>query len=134
MDIGSIRERIFMIKKTVMILAAASMAAQSMGLTVLAQEIQNSNVSLVEVKKTQKEVLEEQILAAQKEVDKAQLEFDSQQKSFDGSSKDLDTNKKNLENANISFNTTSNTTNKYLTNAFVQNQNEIDVTKKNWKL
>lgn len=123
-----------MIKKTVMILAAASMAAQSMGLTVLAQEIQNSNVSLVEVKKTQKEVLEEQILAAQKEVDKAQLEFDSQQKSFDGSSKDLDTNKKNLENANISFNTTSNTTNKYLTNAFVQNQNEIDVTKKNWKL
>ena len=29
-----------MIKKTVMILAAASMAAQSMGLTVLAQEIQ----------------------------------------------------------------------------------------------
>lgn len=66
MDIGSIRERIFMIKKTVMILAAASMAAQSMGLTVLAQEIQNSNVSLVEVKKTQKEVLEEQILAAKK--------------------------------------------------------------------
>ena len=85
---------------------------------------------ILKVKKTQKEVLEEQILAAQKEVDKAQLEFDSQQKSFDGSSKDLDTNKKNLENANISFNTTSNTTNKYLTNAFVQNQNEIDVTKK----
>ena len=51
-----------MIKKTVMILAAASMAAQSMGLTVLAQEIQNSNVSLVEVEKTQKEILEEQIL------------------------------------------------------------------------
>ena len=51
MDIGSIRERICMIKKTVMILAAASMAAQSMGLTVLAQEIQNSNVSLVEVEK-----------------------------------------------------------------------------------
>ena len=50
-----------MIKKTVMILAAASMAAQSMGLTVLAQEIQNSNVSLVEVEKTQKEILEEQI-------------------------------------------------------------------------
>ena len=56
MDIGSIRERIFMIKKTVMILAVASMAAHSMGLTALAQEIQNSNVSLGEVEKTQKEV------------------------------------------------------------------------------
>lgn len=134
MDIGSIRERIFMIKKTVMILAAASMAAQSMGLTVLAQEIQNSNVSLVEVEKTQKEILEEQILTAQKEVDKAQLEFDSQQKSLDEASKDLDAKKKNLENVNVSFNTTSNTTNVYLTNAFVQNQNEIDAAKKNWKL
>lgn len=123
-----------MIKKTVMILAAASMAAQSMGLTVLAQEIQNSNVSLVEVEKTQKEILEEQILAAQKEVDKAQLEFDSQQKSLDEASKDLDAKKKNLENVNVSFNTTSNTTNVYLTNAFVQNQNEIDAAKKNWKL
>ena len=119
-----------MIKKTVMILAAASMAAQSMGLTVLAQEIQNSNVSLVEVEKTQKEILEEQILAAQKEVDKAQLEFDSQQKSLDEASKDLDAKKKNLENVNVSFNTTSNTTNVYLTNAFVQNQNEIDAAKK----
>ena len=119
-----------MIKKTVMILAAASMAAQSMGLTVLAQEIQNSNVSLVEVEKTQKEILEEQILTAQKEVDKAQLEFDSQQKSLDEASKDLDAKKKNLENVNVSFNTTSNTTNVYLTNAFVQNQNEIDAAKK----
>lgn len=83
-----------MIKKTVMILVVASMAAHSMGLTALAQEIQNSNVSLGEVEKTQKEVLEEQILAAQKEVDKAQLEFDSQQKSLDEASKDLDTKKK----------------------------------------
>lgn len=130
MDIGSIRERICMIKKTVMILAAASMAAQSMGLTVLAQEIQNSNVSLVEAEKTQKEILEELILAAQKEVDKAQLEFNSQQKSLDEASKDLDAKKKNLENVNKSFNTTSNTTNVYLTNAFVQNQNEIDAAKK----
>ena len=122
-----------MIKKTVMILAVASMAAHSMGLTVLAQEIQNSNVSLGEVEKTQKEVLEEQILAAQKEVDKAQLEFDSQQKSLDEASKDLDTKKKNLENVNVSLNTTSNTTNVYLTNALVQNQNEMDAAKKELK-
>ena len=122
-----------MIKKTVMILAVASMAAHSMGLTALAQEIQNSNVSLGEVEKTQKEVLEEQILAAQKEVDKAQLEFDSQQKSLDEASKDLDTKKKNLENVNVSLNTTSNTTNVYLTNTLVQNQNEMDAAKKELK-
>lgn len=113
-----------------MILAVASMAAHSMGLTALAQEIQNSNMSLGEVEKTQKEVLEEQILAAQKEVDKAQLEFDSQQKSLDEASKNLDTKKKNLENVNVSLNTTSNTTNVYLTNALVQNQNEMDAAKK----
>ena len=38
--------------------------------------------------------------------------------------------RKESRKCECSFNTTSNTTNVYLTNAFVQNQNEIDAAKK----
>lgn len=116
--------------KTILSLAAASMVlTQTAQMAVLANGYEALNESLSNTRKTKIDIIQDQILEAQKSLDEVQSHFDNVDAQLKKSSENVNAKKASSDKAVSTYNTKSTNLNNYVSNKIQLNQADIEQAK-----
>lgn len=116
--------------KTILSLAAASMVlTQTAQMAVLANGYEALNESLSNTRKTKIDIIQDQILEAQKSLDEVQSHFDNVDAQLKNSSENVNAKKASSDKAVSTYNTKSTNLNNYVSNKIQLNQSDIEQAK-----
>lgn len=116
--------------KTILSLAAASLVlTQTAQMAVLANGYEALNESLSNTRKTKIDIIQDQILEAQKSLDEVQSHFDNVDAQLKNSSENVNTKKASSDKAVSTYNTKSTNLNNYVSNKIQLNQSDIEQAK-----
>lgn len=116
--------------KTILSLAAASLVlTQTAQMAVLANGYEALNESLSNTRKTKIDIIQDQILEAQKSLDEVQSHFDNVDAQLKNSSENVNAKKASSDKAVSTYNTKSTNLNNYVSNKIQLNQSDIEQAK-----
>ena len=116
--------------KTILSLAAASMVlTQTAQMVVLANGYEALNESLSNTRKTKIDIIQDQILEAQKSLDEVQSHFDNVDAQLKKKSENVNAKKASSDKAVSTYNTKSTNLNNYVSNKIQLNQADIEQAK-----